>query len=89
MVELMKFTNVVLHWDVSFFRVANDWELEVVSSFMDTIYVFPVRGIGEDEMSWKLDRNKGFMVSAYYCLFVGSNDFSFPWKSIWKQKIHS
>ena len=58
-VELMKFTNVVLHWDVSFFRVANDWELEVVSSFMDTIYVFLVRGIGEDEMSWKPDRNKG------------------------------
>ena len=84
MVELMKFTNVVLHWDVSFFRVANDWELEAVSSFMDTIYVFPVRGIGEDEMSWKPNRNKGFMVSAYCCLLVGSNDFSFPWKSIWK-----
>ena len=46
MVELMKFTNVVLHWDVSFFRVANDWELEAVSSFMDTIYVFPVGGLG-------------------------------------------
>ena len=40
-------------------------------------------------MSWKLDRTKGFMVNAYYCLLVVSNDLCFPWKSIWKQKIPS
>ena len=43
----------------------------------------------EDKMSWKLDRNKGFMVKDYYRLLVGSNDFCFPWKSIWKKKIPS
>ena len=40
-------------------------------------------------MSWKLDRTRGFMVNAYYCLLAGSNDLCFPWKSIWKQKIPS
>ena len=40
-------------------------------------------------MSQKLDRTKGFMVNAYYCMLVGSNDLCFTWKSIWKQKIPS
>ena len=40
-------------------------------------------------MCWKSDREKGFMVNNYYSLLMGSNDYSFPWKSIWKQKIPS
>ena len=56
---------------------------------MDTIYSSSVRGFGEDKMSLKPDRNKEFMVNDYYSLLVGSNDFCFPWKSIWKQKIPS
>ena len=60
-----------------------------MSSFMDTIYGSLVRGFKEDKMSWKPDRNKGFMVNDYYSLLVGQNDFCFPWKSIWKQKIPS
>ena len=40
MVELMKFINEVLHWDVCFFRAVHDWGLEALSSFMDTIYGF-------------------------------------------------
>ena len=60
-----------------------------MSNFMNTIYGSSIRGFGEDKMSWKLDRNKGFMVNDYYILLVGSNDFCFPWKSIWKQKIPS
>ena len=29
------------------------------------------------------------MVKDYYSLLVGSNDYCFPWKSIWKLKIPS
>ena len=32
--EFMKFTNGVLHWNVSFFRAVHDWELEALSNFM-------------------------------------------------------
>ena len=56
MAELMKFTNGVLFWDVSFFRGFHVWELEAVSSFMDTIYGSLARGFGEDKMNWKLDK---------------------------------
>ena len=51
---------------------------------MNTIYGASVRGFGEDKMCWKSDREKGFMVRDYYNLLVGSNDYCFPWKSIWK-----
>ena len=29
------------------------------------------------------------MVTGYYSILVGSNDYCFPWKSIWKQEIPS
>ena len=74
---------------VSFFRGFHVRELEVVSSFMDTMYGFSLKGFGEDKLSWKPDRNKGFMVKDYYILLVGSNDCCFPCKSIWKQRILS
>ena len=41
-----------------------------MSSFMDTIYGSLVRGFKEDKMSWKPDRNEGFMVNDYYSLLV-------------------
>ena len=64
--------------DVSFFRAVHDWELEAWLSFMDTIYGSFVRGFGDDKICWKLDRNKGFMVSAYCYHLVGPNDSFFP-----------
>ena len=56
MAELMKFTNGVLFWDVSFFRGFHVRELEAMSSFMDTIYGSLERGLGEDKMNRKLDK---------------------------------
>ena len=50
MAELMKSTNGVFFWDVSFFRGVHAWELEVVSSFMDIIYGATIKGFGEDKM---------------------------------------
>ena len=60
--ELMKFTNGVIFWDVSFFRGVHARELEAVLSFMDIIYGSSVRGFGEDNMCWKPNINKGFIV---------------------------
>ena len=89
MAEIMKFDNRILFWDVSFFRSVHAWELEALAGFIDTIYGASVRGFGEDKMCWKSDRKKGFIVKDYYNLLVGFNDYCFPWKSIWKQKISS
>ncbi|XP_050243943.1 F-box protein CPR1-like [Quercus robur] len=67
-VELMKSTNGVLFWDVSFFRGVRTRELEAMSGFMDTIYGSSVRGFGKDKMCWKPDIDKGFMVKDYYSI---------------------
>ena len=72
-----------------FLRVVHTRELEALAGFMDTVYGALVKGFGEDKMCWKLNREKGFLVKDYYSLLVGSNDYCFPWKCIWKQKIPS
>ena len=82
MAKLMKFTNGVLFWDLSFFRGFHVRDLDAMSSFMVTIHGLSVRGFREDKMCWKTDRSKGFMVRDYYFLLAGSIDFCFPWKSI-------
>ena len=87
--ELMKSTNSVLFWDVSFFRGVHTLELVALSSFMETIYSSSIRGFGEDKMCWKLGKDKGFVVNDYYKILVGSTNCCFPWKSIWKHKIPS
>ena len=38
--EFMKFTNGFLHWDVSFFRVVNDWELEARSVWSSSKWTY-------------------------------------------------
>ena len=89
MAALMKSTNDILFWDVNFFRGVHAQELEAMSGFMNTIYGSSIRGFGEDKMCWKPGRDKGFKVNDYYRILVGSTDYCFPLKSIWKQKISS
>ena len=47
---LMKYTNGVLVWEISFCRGVHARELEAMSSFLDTIYGSSIRGFGEDKM---------------------------------------
>ena len=88
-VDLMRFTNGVLHWEILFCGDVHNRELEAFRSFINTIYCTPVRGFGEDKRCWLPYKSKGFMVSSYYHLLVGHSEQFFPWKSIWKQKIPS
>ena len=40
-------------------------------------------------MCWTPTKSKGFEVSNYYQALLGVCTQSFPWKSIWKQKVPS
>lgn len=68
-------------------RAVQDWELESLMTFMDTIYGTPIRGIEENKMCWKPDIKKGFKVNDYYRLLGGTSDQYLPWKSIWKPNV--
>ena len=85
----MQFTNGVLHWDLHIVWAIQDWELESLMTFMDTIYGLGIRGIGEDKMCWKPDKKKGFKIATYYRLLDAAaiaNEQSLPWKIIWRSK---
>ena len=88
-VDLMRFTNGVLHWEILFCRDVHNRELEAFWSFINSICCTPVRGFREDKRCWLPCKSKGFIVSAYYHLLVGHSEQFFPWKSFWKQKIPS
>ena len=87
--DLMQFPNRVLFWDLEFLREIHDRELVSLSVFWDIIYGVSLRGIGEDKMHWTLAKSKGFKVSSYYQALLGVCTQSFPWRSIWKQKVPS
>ena len=55
--DFLKFTNGVL-LDVNFIRAMQDWELEPLSNFMDTIYVASVRGSEDYKMHWEPDKRR-------------------------------
>ena len=46
-----------------------------------------LRGVGEDKICWMPAKKRGFEVSSYYEVLIGSGDQSFPWKSIQKSKV--
>ena len=48
-----------------------------------------MRGISEDKMCWTPAKSKGFEVSSYYQALLSVCTQSFPWRSIWKQKVPS
>lgn len=68
MTDLMKFSNAVLHWDLSFMRVVQDQGLESLSksNAMDVIYSAPLRGNWDDKMCWRLSKSTGIEVEGYY-----------------------
>ena len=49
-----------VHWEVSFTRLAQDWELESISSFLELLYSVKIQSYERDKMCWKPARTKGF-----------------------------
>ena len=89
MVDLMKFPNDVLFWDLTFRRYSEDWELESFYCLMSKIYGASLKGVGDDKMCWKPAMVRGFVVRSYYQVLTKSFDQSFPWKTVWKSKVLS
>ena len=77
------------YWALNFVRAIQDWELESLMTFMDTIYGLGIRVTGENKMFRKPDKKKGFKVGTYYHLLDAAaftKEQPFPWKIIWSSK---
>ena len=73
------------YWDLNFVQAIQDWELESLMTFMDTIYGLGIRVTGENKMFRKPDKKKGFKVGTYYHLLDAAaftKEQPFPWKII-------
>ena len=71
------------------FLIYKNRESNSLCVFWNVIYGVSLRGIGEDKMCWTPAKSKGFEVSSYYQALLGVCTQSFPWRSIWKQKVPS
>ncbi len=60
----LQICNDSIHWRLDFLRTALEWELEIISSFLDLIYSTKVKGHGEDTIYWQPSPQKSFKTSS-------------------------
>jgi hypothetical protein len=96
MSDNMQILNEEVHWNVHFFREAQDWEVEVVMNFYGKLYESQCHvggGGGVDWICWSPSKRKLFEVSSFFGVLSLSSDryevgcSSFPWKGILKVKV--
>jgi hypothetical protein len=62
----MQIFNGLMHWNVSFSRAVQDWEVEVVLSFFGLLYSFRRRQGEEDYIQWIPSKRKKFEVRSFF-----------------------
>jgi hypothetical protein len=86
---MASFVNSSFHWNVSFTRLVQDWELESVAAFLDIIYAaVPTQGV-IDTIHWKHSSQKEFSVRSFYKCLLSPARTDYPWKSVWKPRVPS
>jgi hypothetical protein len=88
-VDNMDFIGGTLQWNVSFFRLVHDWELEVLASFYTLLYSYRMSREGEDKIWWVSSSKGKFDVRSFYNILVSKEASPFPWRSIWHTKAPS
>ena len=76
-----------IHWEVTFSRLAQDWEVESFLSFLELLYAVTITGNGEDKVCWQPSKSHIFQVSSYYAILTCKGEGCFPWQSIWQAKV--
>jgi hypothetical protein len=87
--DLLRLSDGVILWDLSFTKSVQDWELESLSIFLDLLFLTSVRGDGVDKICWRLPEGAQFSFGSYFRSMSGSIAVSFSWKLIWKSCVPS
>ena len=73
-------------WNVTFTCNFNDWEMDLVVSFLNLLQSnIPAMEV-EDGLWWKLKKTGRFNTRSYYEALRDPPQVDFPWKSIWRSK---
>jgi hypothetical protein len=86
--DLCHFQGMNCVWDIAFIRSVQDWELEMIDSFMTLLYSSRIRQGVADSLCWTPSSRGLFEVRSFYSTLIHpfSQD-SFPWKGVWKAKV--
>uniref|UniRef100_A0A2N9H162 Reverse transcriptase zinc-binding domain-containing protein n=1 Tax=Fagus sylvatica TaxID=28930 RepID=A0A2N9H162_FAGSY len=76
-------------WDIDFLRSVQDWELELMTTFMDLLYSIPVSRVSADSICWQPTSRKEFEVKSFYQVLHPPTRPLFPWRSVWKSRVPS
>ncbi|XP_042952153.1 uncharacterized protein LOC122289242 [Carya illinoinensis] len=85
--DLLTRSNADIHWNVIFSRAAQDWELDMLSGFFDSLYATSFGNVMRDRLVWKPSasigriltsdnlRKRGFIISdwCYMCKCDGES----------------
>jgi exonuclease III len=88
--DIYHFQGSTISWDIEFTRSVQDWELEMVDSFMSLLYSQIIRPGVVDSLCWTPSCRGLFEVRSFYTTLISPNPpGTFPWKSVWKAKVPS
>jgi hypothetical protein len=88
--DICHFQGSTISWDIEFTRSVQDWELEMVESFMSLLYSQTIRPGVVDSLCWTPSCRGLFEVRSFYTTLISPHPPGiFPWKSVWKAKVPS
>ena len=73
-------------WNLYFSRDFNNWELDLIGDLLILLREFRLSS-EEDSVFWKDGGSGIFGVKDAYFLLVAPNNFAFPKKNIWVDKV--
>jgi hypothetical protein len=87
--DILHFDGPTPTWDIQFTRPMQDWELDIVNSFLEILYSSPLCQGGLDLVCWNPSSREVFEVRSFYHALIQPASSAFPWRSVWKAKAPS
>ena len=87
--DSLRFQGNTHSWDIEFLRQAQDWEMDIVDTFMRWLYSSPIHSGRMDTIGWNLGSRETFEVRSFYSALIQPSYSYFPWRSVWKAKVPS
>ncbi|KAG6705367.1 hypothetical protein I3842_07G176000 [Carya illinoinensis] len=86
MADVLETSGGHTHWNVTFSRAAQDWEVSCFAEFYSLIYAIRPNRQLEDVMWWKLAAKGSFTVRSFYKALTMEPNAQFLGKKIWRHK---
>jgi hypothetical protein len=87
-VALRENSGGFIQLNISFTRVAHDWEVDVFASFFRVSYLARVGLECKDNCCGSLPKQGCLFFKSFYTVMGCNCGFRFLWKSIWRTKVH-